>query len=385
MEKKTQLYDKHHPFIASIDDRFTLCGSCSTKDTQHVILNIKNSGIQYSVGDSVAVFPVNDPALVERTMRALKADGTELILDKHSGMTLSLQEFISQKANISDIPRKFLIALAEAETNSEKKNHLEFLLHEENKQVLREYLLHRELWDLLEEYPTALLSLTQLGELLQPLLPRFYSIASSPVVFPDQIHLTVAYLQYETNQIVRKGVCTHYLCHLAPKGQNVVPIYIQPNHGFTLPVNSEVPIIMIGPGTGIAPFRAFMQERMAKGGTGKNWLFFGERTKSGEFFYKDEWDVWMKQGALRLDTAFSRDQEYKIYVQDMMWQHGAELFTWLEGGAILYVCGDANHMAKDVDATLHRIVETHGNMDNVAARQYVKKMRQQKRYLRDVY
>jgi sulfite reductase (NADPH) flavoprotein alpha-component len=218
-----------------------------------------------------------------------------------------------------------------------------------------------------------------------PLLPRLYSIASAQEVVGNEAHLTVANLSYRTNHHIRRGVCTHYLCDLAPLGEKCVPVYHHPNRGFTLPDDPQAALIMIGPGTGIAPYRGFLQARIAHGHPGRNWLFFGEWNRATDFFYEDEWRAMQNRIPLRIDTAFSRDQEYKIYVQHRMLEQGAELFAWLEEGAYLFVCGDANHMAKDVDGALHQIVEKHGDRTPDDAKAYLKELKAAKRYLRDVY
>jgi sulfite reductase (NADPH) flavoprotein alpha-component len=215
-----------------------------------------------------------------------------------------------------------------------------------------------------------------------PLLPRFYSIASSHKVTPNEIHLTVALVKYEADGNLRHGVATNYLAHIAQMHTPSVPIYLQPNHGFTLPAKHETPIIMIGPGTGVAPFRGFLFERLACQAPGKNWLFFGECNKAHDFFYENDW---IKFNNLRLTTAFSRDQEHKVYVQHKMLEHARELYEWITSGAYLYVCGDAHRMAKDVEATLHQILQEQGKMDEAGAKAFVKQLRTDKRYLRDVY
>ena len=200
----------------------------------------------------------------------------------------------------------------------------------------------------------------------------------------NEVHLTVALLKYTHQGIVRTGVCTQYLCEQAPLYESVIPIYVQPHHGFTLP-SEQVPIIMIGPGTGIAPFRAFMQERAAKQASGNNWLFFGECHRTHHFFYESFWTDLIDQGKLRLDAAFSRDQEHKVYVQHRMLEQGSEILNWLDQGAHLYVCGDAQRMAKDVEHALLQIFQMHGNKSEEESKQYLKALRTEKRYLRDVY
>ncbi|MBA3816418.1 MAG: sulfite reductase, partial [Parachlamydiaceae bacterium] len=211
------------------------------------------------------------------------------------------------------------------------------------------------------------------------------SIASSMMAVGEQVHLTVSELQYETNGHQRHGICTHFLCQLAPLKENVVPIYLQASNGFTLPADSSTPIIMVGPGTGVAPFRAFLQERVAQGATGLNWLIFGECHQAFNFYYEDYWQELVNEGHLRLDTAFSRDQEHKIYVQHRLMEHGAEIFALLQKGAVFYVCGDAHRMAKDVDAALHYIAQKYGELDEPAAKAFIKQLKAEKRYLRDVY
>lgn len=378
-------YSKSNPFFAKITQRYNLCRPGSDKDTFHVVLDLKGSGMSYRAGDSIAVFSINDEEVVDSTLRALRASGSESIVDKHTGAEWKLREYLTQKANIADVPRKVMMELCQRQTDPRKKERLEFMLSEGQKESLKEYQASHEIWDALEENPEAVFSPQELCHSLMPMLPRFYSIASSMEAVGEEVHLTVAELKYETNGHWRHGVCTHYLCRLAPMHQNVVPVYLQASHGFTLPDDPAVPIVMIGPGTGVAPYRAFMQERIVKNASGFNWLFFGERHQAYNFFYEEYWQELVQLGKLRLDTAFSRDQEHKIYVQHRMVEHGMKLFDLLEKGAVLYVCGDAHRMAKDVDLALHHIIQKHGDCDEHAAKEYVKKLKAEKRYLRDVY
>jgi sulfite reductase (NADPH) flavoprotein alpha-component len=379
------IYNKQNPFLATIIDRFPLSKCGSKKYTHHIALDISHSGITYEVGDSIAVFATHDPELVQRTLQAMRATGEESIVDKHSGQTLPLKEFLSTKANISELSRKLISELAIRQIDPKKRERLQFLLEEGNKDALKEYQAGHELWDALAENEEVTFALQELCDFLMPLLPRFYSIASSMVAVGDRIDLTVAHFQYLSNGFIRHGVCTHYLCHIAPQGVPAVPIYLHPHRGFTLPEDLHANLIMIGPGTGIAPFRGFMQERMAKKAPGKNWLFFGEWTKAYDYFYEDYWVSLQRESKLQLDLAFSRDQEHKIYVQHRMLEHAEELFRWIEEGAFIFVCGDAHRMAKDVDATLHRIIQEQGKMDEHGTKEYVKRLRNEKRYLRDVY
>lgn len=379
------IYSKTNPFLASIKERYSLCKSGSEKNTQHIVLDLSGSGITYDVGDSIAIFPKNDPDTVSKTLQGIHSTGLETILDRHGEESWNLRDFLTVKANITEINRKLFSEICFRQTNGEKKEQLEILQAEENRQIFKEYLAKRHVWDLLAENPEVVFSAQEFCNLLMPLLPRFYSIASSNAVVGEEVHLTVALLQYEGNGHQRLGVCTHYLCNLVGLNEPIIPIYIQPQRGFTLPENSDTSIIMIGPGTGIAPFRAFMQQRIKINAKGKNWLFFGERNSKTDFFYEDYWRELVDKKQLLLDTAFSRDQANKIYVQHRMLEKGEELFHWISEGAIVYVCGDAQRMAKDVEQTLLQIIQTYGNLDEAGAKQYLKRLRSEQRYLRDVY
>lgn len=380
-----QIYNKSHPFIASVKKRYSLSKPGADKSTYHVILDLKDSGMTYNVGDSVAVAPKNDMQIVQKTLDAIGATGDEKVSDKHNGHIYTFREFLELKVDLSDVPKKMMAVIAAAQTDADKKEALDALLAEGAREQLKEFQASREVWDFLEENREVKLSPQELVQLLQPQLPRFYSVASSQVVVGNEVHLTVAELVYKTNGHVRRGICTHYLCRLAHLHQLEVPVYVQPSNGFGLPSDPNAALIMIGPGTGVAPFRAFMQERVARGDTGQNWLFFGERYRNNMFFYEEEWEEWKKTGLLRVETAFSRDQGHKIYVQHRMLEHGKELYEWIKRGAYVFVCGDAKRMAKDVDATLHTIMQTHGEMTEPQAKDFIKAMRKEGKYQRDVY
>lgn len=381
----TAPYSKANPFPAAIIDRYSLCKPGSEKNIAHVVLSLKGSGMTYLVGDSLSVLAQNDPEVVENTIRAMHATGSETVAEKHSGKVLELRDFLTKKANLADASKKLIIEIARRQTNLQKKERLDFMLEEAQKDALKEYQKAHEIWDALEENEEVRFDPQELCHLMMPLLPRFYSIASSNMIAKEEVDLTVAELVYETNGHTRRGVCTHYLCNLAPMHQYTIPVYVQPSNGFTIPENDAAPIIMVGPGTGVAPYRGFLQERQARGSKGFNWLFFGEWYRNYQFLYEDFWREFVQAGKLRLDTAFSRDQEHKIYVQHRMQEHGRELFDLLQKGAYFYVCGDAHRMAKDVDAMLHQIIQTHGHFDEQATKDYVKKLKAEKRYLRDVY
>lgn len=380
-----ELWHRNQPFMATMTSRELLGKPGSKKMTYHIVISLKGSGLRYNVGDSLGVWPINDPELINKTLRAMHADGKELVHDKQSGETTPLREFLTKKANLTDVSRKFLQEIEKRQTNSEKRNFYQHLLSNEGKETLKDYLELRELWDILEENPEVVFSTEELCALLMPLLPRFYSIASSQDVVGEEVHLTVALLNYEALGHPRKGVCTHFLCDLAPLGVACIPIFIHPHKGFTTPEDHSSHMIMVGPGTGVAPFRAFLQERHARNAKGRHWLFFGEWNKDYDFYYEDFWRELQEGGKLLLHTAFSRDQGEKVYVQDRMLEQGSEIFKWLEEGAVLYVCGDAKNMAKDVDAALLHIIKRYGHYNDEEAKAYVKNLRAQKRYLRDVY
>lgn len=378
-------YNKNNPFKATIKERYPLSKAGSLKNTLHVVIDLRGSGLTYEVGDSIGVYAQHDPDLIHKTLQAMRATGQEIVSDKQGEIT-SLLECLRAKCNITDISPKFLREVYHRQTNAQKKHELEILLQEENREALKLYLEKHEVWDFLEFHTEVAFHPQEVVDLLMPLLPRFYSIASSQKYVGDEVHLTVAALEYESNGHKRRGVCTHFLCELAELQQPVVPIFIQPAHSFRLPQDHHTDVIMIGPGTGVAPFRAFLQERLlfAKS-RGKHWLFFGEQQRNFDFYYEEDWRQYGEHGHLRLELAFSRDQEHKIYVQHKMFEAGEELFQWLEGGAFVYVCGDAAYMAKDVEAALHQIVQEYGRKDLIESREYIKKLRKDKRYLRDVY
>ncbi|WP_068468541.1 sulfite reductase [Candidatus Protochlamydia phocaeensis] len=379
-------YNKQNPFLASIKERYSLSKPGSKKKTQHLVLDLRGSGLTYEVGDSVGVFPRHDLELVAKTLQAMKMTGQELIQAKSDGELMPLGRFLTEKANITDISPKLLREVFARQSDVDKKHQLSLLLEEGNREQLKSYLERHEVWDFLAFHSEVEFAPQEIADLLMPLLPRFYSISSSQRYVGEEVHLTVAPLEYESNGHKRRGVCTHYLCCLVELHDPVVPIFIQPSHGFRLPADLHTPMIMVGPGTGVAPFRAFLQERILHHQSkGKHWLFFGEWNRAHDFFYEEDWRIFEQCGNLRLNLAFSRDQDQKIYVQNHMLEQGEEFYQWLEEGAYLYVCGDAQRMAKDVEAALHAIIQEYGSKEPHEAKEYIKRLRQQKRYLRDVY
>lgn len=378
-------YSKEKPFLAKIKEKVNLCAPSSIKETHHIALDLSGSNIRYEVGDCVAVLPIHSDELLKKTLNALKMTGQEMVSGERCGFEGTIEEFLKFKANLSEINKKVIEALAEKQTNEEKKEQLTHLLQKENREELKNYLKGKQLWDLLSENREVTFEPQEICSMLKPLLPRFYSIASSQLVVGEEVHLTVKKQLFHAHGYEREGVCSHYLCDHAPKEGAAVPIYIHPHRGFTLPPDMHADLIMVGPGTGIAPFRGFMQERIAAGAKGRHWLFFGEWSREGQFLYGDYWLNLEERGLLRLDLAFSRDQEEKHYVQHCMLKQGKELYEWLSKGAYLFVCGDAERMAKDVDAALHEIVMVHGQKSDSEAKEYLRKLRAVKRYLRDVY
>lgn len=374
-------YSRENPFLSSLKVRENLCKPGSDKNTHHLVLDISCSGLTYEVGDCIAVQPDNDPLIVESILDSLSIQKNCPVLDKKTGEPTTAEQFLLKKANLSTVSKKLFTEVV----NQTNLSSYQELLKEENKQKLKEYLEAREIWDFLMEHKGIKLDPQLFVNTLMPMMPRFYSIASSMHAVQDEVHLTVVHLEYSSNGYQRKGVCTDYLLNRVKLGESVIPIYLQPHKGFTLPADHDVPIIMVGPGTGVAPFRGFMQERIQKNACGSNWLFFGERNRSHHYFYENFWTELQQNGKLRLDVAFSRDQQHKVYVQHKMLENGAELFHWLKNGAYFYVCGDAKRMAKDVEATLQQVVAEHGKLSEAEARDYLKQLRAEKRYLRDVY
>lgn len=382
-----QAYHKDHPFVAQLTENRLLNKPGSAKETRHLVINLAGSGLHYTAGDSLGVFPSNRPADVEELLRRLGAKGDELVSPSALRLTspISLREALEAKLALSKPTRRALEVLAAKVTTPAEKAKIEGLLATESKDLLPSFLEEREFVDLLEEFPSAKFTAQEFVDLLRRLMPRLYSIASSPRVHPHDVHLTVATVRYATNGRDRVGVCSTFLSDRAPLGRPVVPVFVSHSH-FGPPEDPAKDCIMVGPGTGIAPFRAFLQDRVAVGGSGRNWIFFGDQRRGTDFLYEEEWKKYLAAGQLtRLDTAFSRDQLLKVYVQDRMREQAAELWAWLKGGAYFYVCGDAKRMAKDVDVALHEIVAQHGGMSQEQAVEFVKQLKKDKRYQRDVY
>ena len=373
-------YSRESPFYAALVDKRPLTREVSSKQTMHLAFSIADSNLKYEAGDACGVIPQNDRQLVSEIIASLKFSPDAPVQLPKCG-TASLCDALTNHLQITRLTRKMIEAYA---TIGNCQALFDLLVPEQQVQ-LDKYTWDRGLIDLIHDYPGVLHNPADLVAMLPKLAPRLYSISSSPFAHAGEIHTTIAVVRYRSHDRERGGVCSTLLADRTNTGERR-PIYIHPNKKFRLPSAPETPIVMIGPGTGIAPFRAFLHERRALAATGKNWLFFGERSASTDFLYREELESMLAGGHLtRMDTAFSRDQERKIYVQDRMVEQGTQLWNWIDGGANIYVCGDASRMAKDVDAALHRIVETDGGMSRDAAQEYVQTMKDEHRYHRDVY
>ncbi len=380
-------YSKDRPFPAKLTENRLLNKPGSAKETRHFVVDLRGSGLHYKAGDSLGVFPSNRREEVDEILLRLGANGDELVSPASLKLTapISLREALTDRLALAKPTRKIIETLASKATSPDGQAMLAGLLAPESKDVLTGFLEQREFVDLLTEFPSAKLTPQEFVDHLRKLMPRLYSIASSGRVFPSDVHLTVAVVRYETNHRQRVGVCSSFLSDRAQLGTTPVPVFVSDSH-FGPPEDGARDCIMIGPGTGIAPFRAFLQDRVATGATGRNWLFFGDQRRGTDFLYEEEWQRYLEKGQLtRLDTAFSRDQLLKVYVQDRMRENAKELWAWLQGGANFYVCGDAKRMAKDVDTALHDIIAEQGGMTHEKAADTVKQMKKDKRYQRDVY
>jgi sulfite reductase (NADPH) flavoprotein alpha-component len=349
------------------------------KDTRHFEIDLKGWGLNYEVGDSMTVWPTNDPSLVDELVRMIGAKGDETVKGPNGDTTL--REALFRDCRITQTTPRFLKAIAERASAAPLINEL---LRPERKQDLDTYLWGMEVIDFLIEHPSIKWAPQEFVDTLAKLQPRLYSISSSLKAHPEQVHFTIDVVHYESRGRMRKGVCSTFLAERAEKA----PVPVFPNTSrFRLPEDGNTPIIMVGPGTGIAPFRAYLQERKAVGAKGKNWLFFGSQHEHCNYFYKEEMAELKRDGILtQLDCAWSRDQADKSYVQHKMLNCAAEIWKWMDGeGAHFFVCGDARRMAKDVDAALRKIIQEQGDKSESETNEYVEKLKSDKRYKRDVY
>lgn len=368
------VYSRTNPFKAEVLENLNLNGHGSKKETRHLELSLEGSGLTYEPGDSLGIYPENDPALVELLLEHLPWDPETVVTINKQGERRPLKEALTSYYEITVVTKPLLEKVAQ-------------LLGRENGKELASasYVEGRDLLDLVRDFGPWGSSAQEFVSVLRKIPARLYSIASSAAANPDEVHVTIGAVRYDAHGRERKGVCSIFCAEGVQPG-DTLPVYVQHNEGFKLPENHDTPIIMVGPGTGVAPFRSFMQEREEQGAAGKSWLFFGDQHFVTDFLYQTEWQRWLREGVLtKMDVAFSRDGAEKVYVQHRMLEQSGELFAWLEAGAAVYVCGDKKKMARDVHDTLIEIVEKEGGMTRGDAEAYVADLQRQKRYQRDVY
>ncbi|MEM9734279.1 MAG: sulfite reductase flavoprotein subunit alpha [Pseudomonadota bacterium] len=375
--KKLEKWGRKNPYISSIIENRLLSSKASAKEIRHFSLELADDGIGYEAGDALGVVPVNDEKLVDAFLTYFGA-GSE---DEAPGFLEPLKTVLKTKLEIVTPNREFIRELEARAGNDELSN----VVANGDKEALEAFLWNQDTLDLLNLANGKPFTIDEFLKLLKPLQHRAYSISSSPKAHDNEVHLTVAAVRWDHLSRQHNGVCSTFLADTTGAGTSV-PVFVSPNKAFRVPTDDEAPMIMVGPGTGIAPFRAFLEERRERAASGRNWLFFGDQHRAHDFIYEEEIGAMSKQGVLdRLDLAFSRDQKDKVYVQSRMLENGKELFAWLEEGGYFYVCGDATRMAKDVDSTLHQVISENGSMSTEAAADYVSRLKREKRYLRDVY
>ena len=375
-------FSKANPFPARMLVNRRLTHADSAKDVRHYEICLQGSGLEYEVGDALGVIPMNSPELVDEILAALGFDGEEEVTGNDGVTKKPIRLALLSDYQIRSPHKEFLAAVSQRD---DANKFLRDLLNPNVRTELDMYLFGREIIDVLLDSASLGFAPQEFVQLLRKLQPRLYSIASSLKAHPEQVHLTVDTLRYDAHGRKRHGVSSTFLAERVTETTRI-PVFVQVSKHFRPPEKPDVPMIMVGPGTGIAPFRAFLQERRATGAVGKNWLFFGARTSAQDFFYREELEDMQAMGSLhKLSTAFSRDQQPAVYVQHRMRENAAELWKWLQEGAHFYVCGDAKNMAKDVDVALHAIAQEAGGLAEDDAKEYVSAMRKSKRYQRDVY
>lgn len=376
-EVSSSQYSKKNPFYAEVFENINLNGRGSNKATHHIELSLEGSGLTYAPGDSIGILPENDEQLVGILIEALGFQQAEIV--KVDEQDLTLAEALQKKLEITVLSKPLLQKIQSFTVHPD----LAELLQDDQK--WKDYVYGRDLLDVVQSFGPFSWNAQQFIELLRKIPARLYSIASSQEANEEEAHLTIGKVSYETDGRDRLGVCSGQIAERIEVGQKL-PIYIHANPNFKLPKDDDTPIIMIGAGTGIAPFRAFVEERAARGAEGKSWLFFGDQHFVTDFLYQTDWQGWLKEEALtKLTTAFSRDGDEKIYVQHRLQEHAKELYEWIEQGAVIYVCGDKKTMAADVDKTIHAIIAEQGAKTAEQATEYVSNLKQQQRYQRDVY
>lgn len=377
------VYSNKNPFPARHPVNVKLTGADSEKDTRHHEISLEGSGLNYLAGDALGLVVTNCPALVRDVIAALHATGDEPVPGR-DGQPKPLRDALFSDYAITFAEKKFVEAAAEKGATQLKE-----LLQPERAEDLKKYLMGKggchDYVDILREFANISFTPEEFVKLLRKMPPRLYSIASSLKAHPDSVHLTVATVRYTAHGRERKGVASTFLADRWD-GDTTAGVFLQSQQKhFFLPPDGMTPIIMVGPGTGVAPFRAFLEERQAMGHRGRNWLIFGEQRRAQDFFYEDQFTQWVKGEFLRLDTAFSRDQAEKVYVQHRIEQNCKDVWRWLEEGADFFVCGDKTRMATDVDNALHRVIEKEGGRTPEQAKEYVEALKKAKRYKRDVY
>lgn len=376
---KRSPWNRKNPYRATVLANRVLSGPESSKEVRHYAFSLGDSGLAYEAGDGLGVRPVNNPELVDALIGRLRVAPDTTVTIK--GSEQRLDELLTHSYEIGLPSMDLIEAVAERSDDDE----LQHILATGNRESLDAWIWGKDVLDVLALDEKTALEPAELLELLRPLQHRVYSISSSPLAHEGSVHLTVSSVRYRSAERDRGGVCSTFLADRISEGESV-GVFLSANRSFRLPSDDDVPVIMVGPGTGIAPFRAFLHERQARSATGRNWLFFGDRRQADDYIYGDELNNLSRDGVLtRLDLAFSRDQSDKLYVQHRMTENGKELYAWLEEGAHFYVCGDATRMAKDVDAALHEVVAEHGGLGPDQAEDYVAELKSSKRYLRDVY
>lgn len=374
-------FSRNNPFQAKILNNINLNGVGSSKETRHIELSLEGSGLSYVPGDALGIIPSNDPELVASLLEEMKWDGETVVIIGKQGETLPLKEALTNYFEITLLTKKVLQQAAAFTENEE----IQKLLLVENASLVKEYCYGRDLLDMLRDFGPWKMTEQEFVAMLRKMTPRLYSIASSIAANPGEVHLTIGAVRYTAHGRDRKGVCS-VLCAERVKDGDTLPVFVQANKHFHLPESLDKDIIMVGPGTGIAPFRSFIQELAVTKATGRSWLFFGDQHAASDFLYRDELEKYQQDGVLtKLDTAFSRDGDQKVYVQHKMLENSKELFEWFENGAYFYVCGDKEYMAKDVNEALINIIEKEGELSRDAAEAYLKDMQKDGRYQRDVY
>lgn len=374
-------YSRTNPFPAKVLKNVNLNGAGSIKETRHIEFSLEGSGLSYNPGDALGVVPSNDPELVNALLEEMKWDPEFTVTINKQGDTLPLEEALTSYFEITLLSKKILQQAAELTDNEDLKK----LVLAENADQLKEYTYGRDLLDMLRDFGPWKANAQEIVSLLRKMTPRLYSIASSFSAHPGQVHLTIGAVRYTAHGRERKGVCS-VLCAERVHEGDTLPVFVQPNKHFHLPESVETDIIMVGPGTGIAPFRSFIEERAVTKASGRTWLFFGDQHEASDFLYRDELEQYQKDGVLtKLSTAWSRDTEKKVYVQHKILENSKELYEWLEKGANFYICGDKQHMAKDVHNALITVIAQEGGLSQEDAEAHLNDLQKQGRYQRDVY